>query len=770
MWRLVFSAGLVLALVGSPEGSRAEELPEVVVELIPSQPHPAASRTDGEPVEDRAILSLRDGATGELESARNVVPGDAVTFVAEPGTYRLSLEGSGWWAPERLVEIPPEVESVRVSLPLWRTGSVRGRMIARGEPRPAGVRASFREVPAPGARDGTVELAGVGFCSLEEQKLSCELPVGVLDLRIESDGFAPVHRWGVEVKTGGAAALGDLHLVPGGFVTGTVLDRRTMAPVEAAVIELRPTGLTADRSPTNRERAVVRRYRTTTDARGFFQVPGVRRGAYRVWVSHGDFAEGALATVEVAEAREHRLEDPLLLAPPASLEVLLTPPLDPYDQPWRVRLARHVRGVEHESVRNVPATASASGAWTADGLAPGTYLIRIGNDLDPSWRLERVEIEAGHEVFDVFLDAVPVEGRLTLGGEPLPGTLWFGGRHGEESIRFDADPAGEFRGYLPHEGEWPIELSRIGWRGVQSLEPVTVARSSGQKVARVDVELPDTTLRGRVIDTAGEPQPQARLLAVKLEAGRRELSEVADDEGRFEFRGLAPGTITLRAESSSGSSDWVPVRLEDGEEGPEITLRIADHRRIHGRVSSLSGPVADATLQLIPAFSEQAPSAVIEVNTAVDGTFEARVPAHVRELDVLVLPPGFAAKIFGYTLPPEHRADGADRPLEIAVEPVGGTLTLGADAGESPEPSVVIHADAMVGVEHFARWSRLLDHAARTGEGIRIPQLEPGWYRLCPRSLLAPEGAQGPGSCDEGFLSAGGELRLSIRSNPGGAP
>lgn len=660
-----------------------------------------------------------------------------------------------------------------------RTGTVRGRLVAPGEEAPPGLlRARFQpseRSEGSGTQKEGHRASGTVPCTVEDRLLTCRVPAGELDLRLEMSGFAPVYAWGLRVDPEQVVEMGNLAFAKGASVSGKVLDERTRAPVEGAAVELRPTGLTFDPAPEADARAKMRRLRKVTDARGFFQVAGVPRGAYELWVAKEGVAEGARGEVEVSEEREYPLGDPLLLGPPPSLEVLLTPPLDPYGEPWRVLLLRHMRASVYEPAKGLPSAAAPSGSWTAEGLATGRYVLTIGNALDPSWHLETIEVGPGHEVLEVELDFVAVEGTLSLAGEPLSCTLWFGGRHGDESVRFDADEDGEFRGFLPREGEWKVDLSRPGWRGAQRIEPVVVEKASGQEVARVDVELPNTTLRGRVVDGDGRPQPGAHVLAANLEKASVTLNEAADEEGKFEFRGLEPATLRIQAQSLAGTSDWVPVRLEDGQEGSEVTLRIVERRTVRGRVVSPSGPVADATVRLVPAFTGRGPVAVVNAVTAPNGRFEADVPGYVGDLNVLVLPPGYTARILPWHLPAVAAGGGAIPPLQIRVDTGGGTLHLGPEpgrAGQAPS-GLLLHQGAMVGVESFSGWGELPAGAAAGNFAeprIEIPSVQSGYYRLCSRSLLAPDATAGVRRCDEGFLPDGGELALTIPSKTEAEP
>ena len=76
------------------------------------------------------------------------------------------------------------------------------------------------------------------------------------------------------------------------------------------------------------------------------------------------------------------------------------------------------------------------------------------------------------------------------------------------------------------------------------------------------------TLSGRVVRAeSARPVPDARVDVVE-----REISVLTDDLGRFEIRGLAPGTVTLRVSFLGGTTTERTVELRAGE---PVDLRIA---------------------------------------------------------------------------------------------------------------------------------------------------------------------------------------------------
>lgn len=148
--------------------------------------------------------------------------------------------------------------------------------------------------------------------------------------------------------------------------------------------------------------------------------------------------------------------------------------------------------------------------------------------------------------------------------------------------------------------------------------------------------------------------------------------------------------------------------------------------------------------------------------TDVRGEFGATVSSQTRSVNVPVQPPGYAFKMFRTALP--------DRPIEVAVEPLGGKLIV-----ETPRFNVqddnrqpfVLHAGADYEIAlAIVAWGARFEEAGDRYR-IRTPMMERGQYTLCmltraelPRLRV---GALPPERCANGFLAPLGELTLSVK-------
>lgn len=735
-WRNAATACLIALLAGS--GSRAQDAgARVEISLAPGRVAPASPL----PVRLRAV---RSGESRLLDAS---APGETqVDLPAEGPPWRLLAEAPGYWSPEVLLQPRSPVK-----LTLWQTGRLGGRIVA---PPDAGkleeIEVRFQSAPGPSRPEIP---RSTRRCPVREGRWECELPAGLLDLRVQAEGFVPRYLWGVEVSRERLRDAGRLDLVRGGSVVGwVVVEGRPELAGAKPLIELQPRMLLNPGS-----RAAAERIRTTAltaqpTERGFFQVTGVPPGELAVTARLEGFV-AARGSATVFADRETELPEPITLHRPLAFEVRLQPPLDPYGHPWRIEL---LEPVSLQSYR--PAAmgqAEASGVWSKEGLDPGPYLLFVKDFAGSYWSRERIEVSPERTALDLEIGLVGVAGRITLGDEPLSATLWFQNPKGGERIRADSDERGRFEGYLTREGEWSVDLE---WPdgSVQALEPVEVTLPPGSRTARLDLRVANTRLTVRVRREKGGAAPGAEVILLSSpERRRREAQAVSDGEGEVVFRGLSPGVLHLYAESADSTSDWVVHRLSEGEEGETVELVLREKVRLSGKVAAAQGPVAGALITLFPASAEGSRAWQVKGVSEADGRFQVLVDRSAKFASLAVFAPGFAARIL-----PAPSNWSPEREITIPVSQEGGDLLVHTESlGDwVARRSHLIHAGAALPLLNFIHDGRAVP---REGGWHALPAMEPGSYTLCP------EWQSPPGDCATGHLNAGGELSLSARERPG---
>jgi hypothetical protein len=274
--------------------------------------------------------------------------------------------------------------------------------------------------------------------------------------------------------------------------------------------------------------------------------------------------------------------------------------------------------------------------------------------------------------------------------------------------------------------------------------------------AWVDLAMPQTGIRGRLVDGEGNAWREAAVVTATLAEPPGTLAQVAitaDDMGEFELSGLDPGPYWLSASAGAlAESERRPVTLQEDAKTGVVVLRMRDSVSVEGHVLSASGaPVPGATV-VVRSFESPGPF-YIPHRTDSEGHFSAQIPAGTRELNVSVAAPGFAFWMGRAHLPDDHT-------VAITVDRNGGTLRLRLTGQPS---GVFLVRDGV----HISL-SYLLQLAGHVGEnGVVVPQLAPGHYAACriPDGRMLRRLSRGflpQDSCTTATLSIGSEITLAV--------
>lgn len=465
----------------------------------------------------------------------------------------------------------------------------------------------------------------------------------------------------------------------------------------------------------------------------------------------------ATHSIDVRPGIETRLTEPLIPSAPLSLEVTVEPAVMPDGSPWTVRLARH------QPMARIfpPATVSPEGGATLQGLAPGQYALEVWGAGD-RWFYEQVSIVDAPGPLTVRIPVVRVSGRLTLAGEPLSGTLVFGGdTKSPAHVSIETDAEGLFQGDLPAPGEWRI--------GVTATEP-TVRRRLTRPVlpdtegsATLDIDLPAGKLTGRLLDEEGQPA-RGGVVLYTSEPGERFQIMVDPPESAFQLAGLPPGPLSITASGEQGrKSEVTTVTIEEGE-AKSVDIVLKDGRILSGRVSDEGGqPVPGADVLWLPVTD----AALMGTGERTDSTgrFSASLPHGFSDAVVML-------SAHGYGIDFARVAVGPDKKLVV------GRSSGNIIAAFGEERTILQQGDDAV-VPFFEKrgaqvtmaylWLRALDRNPPAGRlsprasEVRIEGLSPGSYRLCEGQVRAVTAGVAPlSNCVAGVLVPGGELRLAL--------
>lgn len=738
-----------LALLASGFSVQATEHQEVKITPRLSVPAKAplagelvARRIDGEPLEVRFPLHGTDPVHGILPAA---------------GRWDLGGTVPGFWVRRQEVISSSSTGPLAVTVELWALGRVSGKVTLSEPKAKAPAVVEVKSVAAPAALKRPQAPPGVLSCPLDEQgRFTCELPAARFDLAVTTGDFMPVYRWGIDVRPGMTADLGDVQLEKGASLTAWVTTeggpidpttaRARLAPIAACNSDLK-AAIELDRMAIE----------APVSADGVLNLRGLPPGTFTLEVKQPGFAPVGLPRVLIEPKTETFVPDPLVLRRPLEVTFEISPARDASGTPWRVGLYRRTSNPVTNGSVVFEGHADLEGRFTLEDLAAEPVQLRIedatGNRMHSSGTL--FFEGPGPHMHRIELSQVYVKGTLVVGDEPVPGTLWFGGRFGGERMEFHADSSGQFQGALTRAGSWVVDVDSLG--GTVRRRVLVEAGASG--TARVTISLPNTRIFGRVLDETGKPASQAEILL--RDALFPQLFQAKQD-GSFDLRGLAVGDVELVASLDPRLSERTKVHLEEGSEVGPLILRLRGTMQLQGRVRTTSGPVAGARVRLY-ALAPQAGGG--EATTSADGRFSLALPTGITTASAIVQAPGYGFRAFP-SLPveasldfllavesgeleiqlPISQQDIVERELGLLVvqdgTPIDGTILLQWAA----QQGVFLQADASV---------------------IKTPHLAPGTYSACflPRAEvdLVSTGAAAARleSCASGELAAGAVLTLA---------
>jgi len=757
-YRLVFLL-LVACLVLGP--TDAEQLrTTVVIELPEGHQGPVAATLHGSRFLESKGEIVRE--THALE-----VPTRWTAVGTRGRVSQIQVLAPGYWSPPVIVG----TEAGPVRIQLLPTGRIQGMLrLPRGEETPTEIEARFEQSAVTKSENPVPQ--GSVLCPVvaEQNAFYCAVPTGKVDLRLRAAGFVSHYRWGVEIKAERAMPLGLLELQRGGSVVGQV--EVVGAPTESteSTPSVAPTAAVDRPGVEVRLHSVrVRHARSTSgatrldrqtlvakaDARGFFHIVGVPPGRFEAQAEREGYGAVHSLPFDVFENTETRITQPLRLSPPVRLEFQISPSLDPYSQSWWVQVDQaNLAGTSLQRVAE--GRSSEEGNWRTPPVPRGQYRVALIDSQGSRWLAEDLQADNAEAAIGLEVPMLPLQGHITLAGEPLAATLYFGGRrNARQSLRVESNEAGKFDGFLPEAGTWVVEVQAMDPAFSRRLDEVPVRRVDGGRV-EVDIALPALGLEGEIVGVDGKPT-RGSVMLVDLAGGKRPEQGLTDGEGRFHFHGLAAGSYSLQAYASGGqlASERREIELAEDDPDPFFTLPVQELKGVSGRVISPAGPVVGAQVSAMPLAGGLVTSMVLpQQATDVEGQFHLAIPPATEQLHVTVLAPGYGlktltvdARLAGPVTLPVYRQAGAlvlEFPPEIPLDQFAHTFQLEQNGLD-------------LATIHLLRWLRIQPESIFEPGRMRIPMVEFGDFRFCPRSA---EEAR----CASGYLPPQGELVLRLGS------
>jgi protocatechuate 3,4-dioxygenase beta subunit len=425
---------------------------------------------------------------------------------------------------------------------------------------------------------------------------------------VNAKGFATPDEQRVKAPQSDAEAL-VVRLSRFARVRGVVVDSAGK-PVAGATLEVQ--------SESSGQRVVFQRgEQDATDDEGRFELDDVTPGASKLTAKHAQFASSAPYEVRLTPGEE--LADVRLVLPvggriagrihQSQLQAGLV---------WAVNLS--ASGGGSQNMETQP-----DGSFVAERLTPGKYSLtahtrtKFVPNVSPEDQVRdmrhlrgSVEVRAG-ETSDVTLGApsgaaIPLSGRVTLGGRPVAGANVVSSRR-DFSGNSVSDANGAYKLDLDGPGSYLVHASLHS--GVSMSVRI---EASGEAALTQNFEFEGTLLAGVVQFEDGKPVANAYVsaelerAAVEGQVGASRAATQVKADGRFAFEGLAPGVYVLsvrdvgrinNAAARFGDTRVSDIELPVSARRDDLVIRVAPDAVLECRVSSSSGaPAPGARLKL----------------------------------------------------------------------------------------------------------------------------------------------------------------------------
>ncbi len=718
----------------------------------------AAACSESTLVAEPVVSDDRGEAT--RRTARVTVPGSA-QMTLRSGAWRLSLEALGCWAPPSTVVLLEGGALVR-SITVWPEAEIWVRLDApAGEVLPDAPRLffspSFREAPVHSESLDMHPRGDVPCLVKGHESVVCRPPQAVVDLRLAMEGFAPHYWWRVDLTAAKAHRLGAITLKPGASLAGWLVTNDGEAPnaneVEVTIV---PRGLADSTTPEGAFQGNFATHRGKLHASGFVQFDSVPWGEYLLVAKGGRYAETRMPVL-LLEGRESNLREPIVLSLPLKVAFVIEPATPPNGGNWRITIRRINRYRTFFDTIVDDVEVSADGWFETTGLEPGVYLAMLKNERGDGVLVREVDLVAEHMPISLEVQAISVSGRLLLGKKPLAGTIYFGGRTGGEKVTTTADEEGSYATTLPRNGSWRVDIESTEPPVKRRLPVVEVPRPKGTQPVRVDLELPDTRVFG-VVREIGGGRPRSSAIVYAAIGPDDRTSQRVEEEGRFDFHGLAVGSVRVHARSADAVSKTATVQTKEDSE-QELTLILEPQTKTQGVVVGPAGPVPGATVVLVP---EQDPVfGAARLTCDASGRFTTALPKGSKSAYATVSALGYTLGVFRVEL------DGNDLVLHLPKE--GGQLLIKLPKEPRLNGAITLYLRNGIpfALGEVETWAAL--HPGNTAgepDVLVVPDLVEGNYEVCSVSNESyPAWALGfrdRNRCASTALAVFGDVELAV--------
>jgi hypothetical protein len=503
----MFGRGVLVSFAFALCSLRAEALPvHVTFEWPAGKPPSPIMRIRLQAV--RSAGHTNSAAPVEAEASAN-----GATLDLADGVWQIQAFAPGYWSQGAGIAVPGQVLD-GVHLALWPAASLHGELVtAGGEPLPHDLEV---QLSATGEADQAAGMAGRSqgaspshatlHCRVEAGIFNCLGPAGLFDVRIQAAQYAPRYLFGVSLRATDAADFGRTTLMQTPSLFGRAIRQDGSDPPFPCQAILLPD-LERHGGPDPDEGSEPhsnKSFSVPLSRHGYFQIVGVLPGRHMLAVECA--SASVLRELRVQGDGETRI-DPSLRLEELTLDVAITPKVDPAGQPWKVAVtatAPHFRRIANGD------PASSDGHWTRRGLMAGDYHVVITGSNGAVWLQRDFKLSANAGPLALRIGSLSIAGRALLSSQPVRARLVFSNNATGESATLNTDEEGRFHGQLPvaptpRETTWTVEAHIAQPAVTQRLLDVKVPPAVGGVKAWLDLDFPAAPVRGIVVSADGKP-------------------------------------------------------------------------------------------------------------------------------------------------------------------------------------------------------------------------------------------------------------------------